>query len=305
MNSKIPEDRLDIEACEALLEKIENGEYDSLETELVSVLVNMERVQPRAKDDLDHIKQIYYRIKDEGSTKKCDPAVIVSEWGDDKLDLKIGGNHTVEAASKADQAELRTIRIPKEIGNEFNLIELQWIGNALNPLEEIVEKGNDIDDMIKMLINQYDAGVDEEVRARSVKKLGYKGQRLAAVTKGFNKELNERTKTRPGFTWKNFMLKRWKPELDQKVKETTNENTHCIRMSSGNLKVETIFKVASEMLEGKKRNLEIVIYHPHGPAQGKFPTKKLKWESVFEAFLPPCGINLNFIEMEPWEEDAK
>ena len=56
MNSKIPEDRLDIEACEALLEKIENGEYDSLETELVSVLVNMERVQPRAKDDLDHIK---------------------------------------------------------------------------------------------------------------------------------------------------------------------------------------------------------------------------------------------------------
>ena len=56
MNSNVPEGRMDIEACKAFVEKIKNGEYDSfLEKEFVSILVNMERVQPRAKDYLDHV----------------------------------------------------------------------------------------------------------------------------------------------------------------------------------------------------------------------------------------------------------
>ena len=64
------------------------------------------------------------------------------------------------------------------------------------------------------------------------------------------------------------------------------------------------------MLSGKKRNLEVVIYHPHGLAQGKFPTKKQKWKPVFDAFLlkdrlPHRKIILNFEEMEPWEKDAE
>ena len=45
-------------------------------------------------------------------------------WINKKLDLKIGGNHGVEAANMADEAELRIIKITKEIGNQFNLIEL-------------------------------------------------------------------------------------------------------------------------------------------------------------------------------------
>ena len=40
MNSKIPEDRLDIEACEALLEKIENGElYTKQQIEYIAKIV--------------------------------------------------------------------------------------------------------------------------------------------------------------------------------------------------------------------------------------------------------------------------
>ena len=309
MNSNVPENKMDIGACKALVKKIENGEYDSLKQELVKDLVKMERVQPRAKDRLDHIKDLYYRIKDEGSAKNCKPVVIVSEWGDEEVDQKIGGNHTVEAANKADLAELRTIRIPKEIGNQFNLIELQWIGNALNPLKKIIELSNEIDDMVKLSVNAADAGVNDKERIDSIKELGYNGQRLAVVTRGFNKELNERTKTRPGYTWKNYMLERWKPELKQKVEENIDENTHCIRMSSGNLKVETIFKIATEMLLGKisgnKRNLVVVIYHPHGIAQGSFKTRVVDWQPVFDEFLPYRKINLTFKEMEVWEKDAK
>ena len=73
------ENKFDRKACKKLVAEILAGDYDCDIWELVEMLLEYFRVQPRAKDDPKHVRSITHKIKN-GSVKKCNPVVIFEKW---------------------------------------------------------------------------------------------------------------------------------------------------------------------------------------------------------------------------------
>ena len=296
---------IDIDKCLDIVKRIKDGEFNS-GTEEISTLVDIESNQVRDQNDSEHEKEIKNRINDEGgSTSKCDPLVIFESWIGGKEDILVDGNMTLAAADKAQYArKLPVARIPKKISKNFNKGEVDFIGNKLNPIPEMVYKPTDTKAGVKFAMNRIAEGMpkDSSILKDLLRALGFKSSGLGAITRGIKKEIEKQVNTRPGYTLKNYeSVPRHKKEIDNVVDQTKNKETSCIKMSSGYFKLETIMDVV--MYASHKKLVVLKLWHPSVPWQEKWDYQT--WKPYLDFFFKQLGYKIQIDIMEMWEKDAE
>ena len=304
MDNKKFEKKMDFKAINILVDEIIDGKYNCENYELVENLLKLPRIQVRAKDDPKAVEEILWRIERDGITN-CEPLLIFEKWGKRGVDVILDGSHTLAAVKKNKGYDMPTARISKERGNEFNKRELKLGGLKLNPIPKKYKKPSDYPDAVELVMDLIDVGhnSDSAIINDTLREGGFESQKLGAAKRAINREIKIRSITKPGYSWKDFAVHN-QEEVDEKAKELSlDSNIQVIRMSSGNLKFETIINEGYDMAHyGTKRHIELVVVHPDrlawkewGKKIGKYK-KRIKWSLN--------NITFDVTQMWPWEPDA-
>lgn len=301
----IDQKKIDWDTIFGVVERVKGGLF-SLSKELIDVLIDMARVQPRDKEDNDHIEQIKNRILN-GSVDECDPIVVVNYHG---KEMRLGGNHTLSAARKAGEWEINVMRIPSSYVEHLNMNELRLIGNLLNPSPERVYLPTDKFSAAKMVLNLIDSGhkIDSTDVIRALDEMGFKSALRTPVMRIVNAELKKRDKVRPGYTFKDYQaVPKYELELKELAKKYREKGYHVIVGTSSYFKIENCI-IDGYMLQkkGVKSKIMYIIHHTDKTTQKKWNKQlKLRYVPATKFYLQQAGQKLYVKEMKMWEKDAE
>tara|TARA_E500000331_G_scaffold218536_1_gene209449 strand:+ start:416 stop:1732 length:1317 start_codon:yes stop_codon:yes gene_type:complete len=229
---------IDIEKCHKLVEsvnnKIENGEIQEEEFDSIK---DLESVQSRyAAEDLQHIGRIKDGLRETG-LKYQKPVVIWEGMSTDDGDLVGDGNHTIKGIDGILNINtIKTVRIPEEIGKDFNMDEVRYCGNLFNPRQNIAKLENDEEDAIKTLIGLKEKGTtisgDQTTYGKDlVKGLGFKGRQPAAIVAKAEKRYKSKILAKSGQKIAKYDTAHPEnlKELDRKADSLRNDHTIVVK----------------------------------------------------------------------------
>ena len=180
---------IDIEKCQEVLDiieqKIADGEYTEEDLNLIASLRSLQ-VREGAEDK-QHVSRIKEGILENGLTFQ--KPVLIWEEQDNGDDLRGDGNHTVIALNGLNNFNtIKTLRMPKEFIEKYQLtdVEFRYIGNLLNPRDQVVKLETVDDDAIKILLGLLEQGTEIDPKKTQYGKdvckgLGFKGKKPAAL----------------------------------------------------------------------------------------------------------------------------
>ena len=183
---------IDIDKCHRFVEflknKIKNGE---VQEENFDTIKNLPRLQVRSKgENNEHISRIRDGMRETGLEKQNPILIWEGVEPKTKSDMIGNGNHTIKAIDGLlNITQAKTVRSTQEEISDWNLNldEMRYIGNLLNPREEVPKLENDEDDAIKILIGQKEKGIaisgDTDYGVRLIKGLGYKFKKPGSIVK--------------------------------------------------------------------------------------------------------------------------
>lgn len=183
---------IDIDKCHRFVEflknKIKNGE---VQEENFDTIKNLPRLQVRSKgENNEHISRIRDGMRETGLEKQNPILIWEGVEPKTKSDMIGNGNHTIKAIDGlVNITQIKTVRSTQEEINDWdlNLDEMRYVGNLLNPREEVPKLENDEDDAIKILIGQKEKGIaisgDTDYGVRLIKGLGYKFKKPGSIVK--------------------------------------------------------------------------------------------------------------------------
>ena len=181
---------IDIEKCQEVVniieQKIEDGDYTEEDLNLITSLRSLQ-VREGAEDK-QHISRIKEGILENG-LRFQKPVIIWEEQDDDDDDLRGDGNHTVIALSGLNNFNtIKTLRMSKEFIEKYqlNFAEFRYIGNLLNPRDEVVKLETADEDAVKILLGLLEKGTEIDPKKTQYGKdicrgLGFKGKKPAAL----------------------------------------------------------------------------------------------------------------------------
>mgnify|MGYP001429298430 FL=1 len=183
---------IDIDNCHSFVDFLKTRiKNDEIQKENFEDVKNLPSLQVRAKgENNEHISAIRDGMRETGLEKQ-DP-VLIWEGVDPKTksDMIGNGNHTIKAIDGlVNITQIKTVRSTQEEINDWdlNLDEMRYVGNLLNPREEVPKLENDEDDAIKILIGQKEKGIaisgDTDYGVRLIKGLGYKFKKPGSIVK--------------------------------------------------------------------------------------------------------------------------
>jgi len=150
---------VDYEAVKYLYERIETGEFNCEDPELVPVLMRLHRLQVRVQDNGWLARDIADSLKSNGlDTRKCNPILIYEGVGKNKQDIVGDGNTTLDGCDRAHAEFISTIRIPNDEVVGWGEGEYRALSNLMNPRDEIVTVSVSKDDAIKYIVDLYRVG---------------------------------------------------------------------------------------------------------------------------------------------------
>tara|TARA_A100000172_G_scaffold37459_1_gene22823 strand:- start:764 stop:2092 length:1329 start_codon:yes stop_codon:yes gene_type:complete len=184
---------IDIEKCHSFIEflknKIKNGE---VQEENFDTIKNLPRLQVRSKgENNEHIGRIRDGMRETGLEKQNPILIWEGVEPKTKSDMIGNGNHTIKAIEGLiNFNQINTVRSTQEEISDWNLNldEMRYIGNLLNPREEVPKLETDEDDAIKLLIGQKEKGVaisgdNCDYGVRLIKGMGFKFKRPGSIVK--------------------------------------------------------------------------------------------------------------------------
>ena len=193
-----------------VMAKIEAGDFNVSELWNKSTLLErgddspVSALQVRYEDN-PKVIEIRNRIRAKGDTSKCGRILMV-ELGGGKY-LIINGNSTLLAVEPLDfVSKLRVAIIPKSFidQHDINESELRYIGQLMNPEQEIVTTPTSESDLIKTL-QQFYVESDKKIKFNSVFNLNYiysilncSPQKAGAIARKAKKEYHENVKLKSG-----------------------------------------------------------------------------------------------------------
>jgi len=181
---------IDIEKCQEVVniieQKIEDGDYTEEDLNLIASLRSLQ-VREGAEDK-QHISRIREGILENG-LRFQNPVIIWEEQDDDDDDLRGDGNHTVIALNGLNNFNtIKTLRMSKEFVEKYqlNFAEFRYIGNLLNPRDEVVKLETADEDAVKILLGLLEKGTEIDPKKTQYGKdicrgLGFKGKKPAAL----------------------------------------------------------------------------------------------------------------------------
>jgi len=290
--------------------QIENGEFNCDSKESIEEISNLIRLQVRAQEDPEHIKEISERIDDAGgNTDVCDP-VIICEKRQDGKDIIIDGNHTTKAVVKSKHGrDVPVARIPTEVHSEFTGEELIAVANLLNKKSKIVKKSASKEDMVKFIIKQYTNGVpvDDSSNKEFLKEMQFTNNQIKGIIKSSKQEVELNNLHKANQLWIDYSSGSGKKTLTNKVESHRDKDTMCLALSSAMFKWDNIFNhIFDNTIENPKTKAReqvksklVILVHHNGPlAEDKWKTdyqpdamRKLKY------YLSPLKYDFQIIEM--------
>tara|TARA_A100000172_G_C3031284_1_gene106791 strand:+ start:45 stop:1430 length:1386 start_codon:yes stop_codon:yes gene_type:complete len=178
------------EVFEILQERLENGDYEEEDLDIVSLLRSIQ-VRDKAEEK-SHTMRIRDGILETGL--EFQTPVLIWEgqdpFGDDK-DVRGDGNHTILALLGLKNFNtVKTLRVSREFCEKYNLNleELRQIGLKMNPRQVVAKRETEDEDVIKQLLGLLEGGTDinpsnTEYGKEVCKNLGYKGKKPAYLCK--------------------------------------------------------------------------------------------------------------------------
>ena len=178
------------EVFEILQERLENGDYEEEDLDVISLL---RTIQVRDKaEEKSHTMSIRDGILETGL--EFQTPVLIWEgqdpFGDDK-DVRGDGNHTILALLGLKNFNtVKTLRVSREFCEKYNLNleELRQIGLKMNPRQVVATKETEDEDVIKQLLGLLERGTNIDPKKTDYgkevcKNLGYKGKKPAYLCK--------------------------------------------------------------------------------------------------------------------------
>lgn len=284
---------VDIDKCKALIKDINDGKF---ETKLESVVSQdaMPGYQVRFQHDDKHQAQIREAIDlAKGDTTNCFGkgqgvrAVVFEGRAEGGRDLRVDGNHSVNAAVKSKHChEIGVTRVPYWINKEISDAELSTFCNLLNPRSKVRKKETDESTGIKYLLDNYNERgipVDSESNLLALKAIGFTGTWYTGTISKLKDKVNnliEKDEARQnGQIWINYKAAPHNKTLDRAVSKYDSKEGWCsVKCSSAYFRydraLEEIYdanKVAELEGEPPVKNCKMWIYH-------STPTDKTNWE---------------------------
>jgi hypothetical protein len=306
-----------LKRCEKLVEDILGRVKFPITIEPIENHFKMEYIQARFEDEAEIQSDVKNLIDDAGgSTKKCNPIVVYEDrmFKGKLQDVRGDGTQTVNAANRAKHAtELPIMRIPKKYHEDFTELELEGIGNLLNPKDEIRKSPVNVKAGIKFVKRSYYAeGVpyDDPEIFNWLEAKGFHKKEISKILEKAGHEIEtDKAAKFLGKYFRNYAASPHKGRLSNKVKQNITENQIALQMSSGKFNFDRIADLVyedSKEKDGQKQRVKVLVYHPSVPQSEKwkmniqpFQLNKTKW------YLNDKGYEVEFEEQEMWEESEK
>lgn len=252
--------------------------YDEITTDAFPVVrkpieyhTEMEFHQVRDSNDGDHQDAIRDRVNDNG-IDKCDPIIVFEGFLPGSKDLRVDGNHTtwgIDRSKVKDKSKVKTILVPADRTKGWIESEVDLLSLMLNR-QDMQYKSTSLDDAVRYVRKAVERGVSP--RSQQLKtelKLG--GVTLHDINSAINtvaKEVKNR-KSVSTANWVDWTSDPYTDKLKNKVTNYTDEDTCCMKMSSGAFRLG---KLQEEMTAKDKKKMLVLLYHPN-------ETQKKKWET--------------------------
>jgi hypothetical protein len=299
----------DVEMMKELAQSILNGDFP-ITKESVDDIFELPRLQVRAEEDRDHVREIKERIDDAGgNTDKCSP-IVIYEHRQSGRDVVGDGNHTLNAAKEAKHcSEIPVIRIPLEVHNGYSNNELKGVSNLLNKKPDIVKKPMGIDDAIKYIVGTSIDGTPHNSPGNKeyLAACGFTKSQITNILKKSKIEIDNNNLALANKLWIDYKSKTYKPTLDATVEGFRDSNTISVVYSSKMFKWDNIYNTIYahteenqkiKTREKTKSNIVVTVYHKDKDAEDKWkidrqPDILLK----MKYFLSPLGYTFRIHEM--------
>jgi hypothetical protein len=250
-----------------LVDEINGGKFDIVEYTKADIK-KIPFKQVRAEEfNNDKVKEIVDFIEMEGgSTKNCDPVIILKDrLGKDK-DLGVNGNHTKKAFIKSKSAiKLKAFIIPYDRHKNIPDVALNSIGNNLNKKAEKVKEDVSILDVVKELLNYRKNGyqITNDIIKSRCARYGFGPSMTKSTISKYRKEAkiednnirNNQTYSKPTETDLNTMQENMQSEINDKVIVVSSSTTL------------TIDRITQKMKEQNLRKALVLIHHPNSTAE--------------------------------------
>ena len=301
---------IQVKVCLAIVkiinDKIKNKDWRIEDKDKIYAL---DRLQVRAEDDVVHIQKIKDRAEQTG-IEHTKPVII---WGgaspkNKGQDVVGDGNHTLRALNQLPkQKKVRTIYFDEAFIREHSLTEddLRYIGNLLNPKKTEIDKENEPNDIVKLLVGLKEKGQDLNPKNTShahdyLKPLGYLNKDITKILQTVEQEYLNKQYKKGGKKVAIYSQKthpeNWK-ELMKRKKELEDEDTivicHCTTYYSKI--VSTIFEEMKKPENRKKYIIQVLLFH-------NSDRNKKEWEKKWGTRLTEV-VQWVLDEMEPVEKN--
>ena len=266
---------IDIDKCHRFVEflknKIKNGE---VQEENFDTIKNLPRLQVRSKgENNEHISRIRDGMRETGLEKQN--PILIWEGVEPKTisDMIGNGNHTIKAIDGLlNITQAKTVRSTQEEISDWNLNldEMRYIGNLLNPREEVPKLETDEDDAIKILIGQKEKGVaisgDTDYGVRLIKGMGFKFKRPANIVKKAEKLYTAKIRAKSGQKIAQYDKNHPENLKHLKRKADSLRNDHTIVIEMGTAIPSKIIRAILEAILDKETypnhyDVQLVYFH--------------------------------------------
>lgn len=274
---------IDIEKDLEIAKIIENR-YGEYQTEDFDPVNKLPKLQPRTKENLQHIGRIRDGMRETGLKKQT--PVLIWEGSHPKTNEDMVGNgiHTLKSIDGLlNINQVKTIRISREEILEWGLdiVNMRYIGNLLNPRAEVPKLENDEDDAIKQLLGLKEKGVaiseNTDYGHRILKGLGFK--RTANIIKKAEAQYKANIRSKSGLKIAQYTKDNKENFKALERKAEGLRNGHSIVIKMGTSHPSKILRAILESILDEKaypKHYDVHLVYYHG---GTNDTNKEKWDN--------------------------
>ncbi len=297
---------VDIKKCQQIViiihEMIATGDYEEADLSIISAV---DTIQVRVEaEDKDHIGRIKEGMMETGL--EFQTPVPVWEGQSPKTedgDLRGDGNHTVKALEDLKNFNtIKVLRMSREFVEEWdvNIDEIRYIGNLMNPRQDIVKRENVEEDAIKGLTTFLERGIiidpkKTEYGKDYVKAMGFKGRKPAAICKKAIDRYEASILAKSGLKvakYDNYHAENMKA-LERKANKYRSETSVVITYNTafGSKIVREIMEYANDPAYSSRHQFHLVGFHNSN-------SNRKVWDNREKVALDKL-INGIFSKMEP------
>jgi hypothetical protein len=260
-----------------LVDEINNNKFEIVELTKVDIK-KIKFKQVRAEEfNHDKVKEIIDFIELEGgSTKNCDPVIILKDRLGKDIDLGINGNHTKRAFLKSKSAtKLKAIIIPYDRHKNIPDVALNSIGNHLNRKSDKVKEDVSINDVVKELLNYKKSGyvITNDVIKERCARYNFGPSMVKSTISKYKKESkiednnirNNQTYSKPSET----LL-----EQIREIRQSENDDRIVVVSSSTTL---TVDRMTQKMKEHNMRKALVMVHHPNSTKEDEWLSGRMNY----------------------------